>query len=195
MTALIFCFFVLVVCSYCNKDFKSRGRHSWRCKEWLRVVVNDWRDDTMLADTSNHDLAHSNARLNDAVLRDQGRISNTEYVECCCGKKCKGVQGLKAHQRSCRFVRGMCSDLLLPSEGEIINDYDQTSDFDEGMFDNTPNLKPGIKLPKTELEWKEADLYFRAELPVLEVKETSINYCVTKMTNLVYDYLHKITVL
>ena len=25
-------FFVFIVCSFCTKDFKSLGRHAWRCK-------------------------------------------------------------------------------------------------------------------------------------------------------------------
>lgn len=52
----------------------------------------------------------------------------------------------------------MCSDLLLPLEGEITNEHGQISDFDEGISNDTPSLRPGVELPKTELERKEADL-------------------------------------
>ncbi len=169
-------------------DFKSLGRHSWCCKEWLCNSFNDRSDDTKLADTNNQNSDQSNTVRNDAVLRNQGRISNVDYVKCCCGKKCKGIRGLKAHQRSHRFIKGMCSELLLPLEEETINDCDQINDVDEHIGINTPNLKPGVELPKTELEWKEADLYFRAELPISEISECSVNDCVSKMTNLTYDY-------
>ena len=85
-------------------------------------------------------MTQSNAEIDDAVLRNQGRISNVDYVKCCCGKKCKGLRGLKGHQRSCRFIKGMCSDLLLPHEGEITNEHDQISDADEDIFNGTPIL-------------------------------------------------------
>ena len=189
MKSLIFWFCTLIICSYCKVDFKSIGRHSWRCKERIRVNVNDRRDDSSLVETTgNTNSARSSVGINEAATRNQVRISNVDHVECCCGKKCKGVRGLKAHQRSCRFIKGMCSDLLLPHAEENANDYDQISDVVEDTLNETPNLKPGVKLPKTDLDWREADLYFRAELPISEVNEHSVNDCVIKMTNLVYDY-------
>ena len=51
-----------------------------------------------------------------------------------------------------------------------------------------PDLKPGVKLPNTDAQWKEADLFFRAELPILEIDESSVNECVLKMTNAIYDF-------
>ena len=28
---------ILIVCTYCGKDFQSLGRHSWRCKEKINT--------------------------------------------------------------------------------------------------------------------------------------------------------------
>ena len=39
----------------------------------------------------------------------------------------------------------------------IIND-----NLDDFIVENLMELKPGIKLPKTETGWKEADMYFRS---------------------------------
>ena len=52
----------------------------------------------------------------------------------------------------------MCCDLILQHEEEIAHDYDQINDVDVDMISDTPNLKPDMKLPKTELEWTETDL-------------------------------------
>ena len=82
----------------------------------------------------------------------------------------------------------MCCDLILQHEEEIAHDYDQINYVDVDVISDTPNLKPDVKLPKTELEWTEADLYFRAELPVSEVSEHSMSDCIHKMTNSVCDY-------
>ena len=97
---------VLVICSYCYVDFKSIGRHAWRCKEKLnnQQSVNEKNEEPTLTDRS---LTEETNVSNEAVLRNRGRISNADYAQCCCGKKCKGLRGLKAHRRSCQFVKGM----------------------------------------------------------------------------------------
>ena len=178
---------MLVVCSYCHVDFKSIGRHAWRCKEKLnnRESVNERNEQPTLIDRSSMQETHD---TNEAILRNQGRISNVDDVQCCCGKKCKNFRGLKTHQRSCRFVRGMNNELLF-EESEVNNlDDDLSVELDGLISDDTPGLKPGVKFPKNECQWREADLYFRAELPICDVNEKSINECAIKMSNLVYDY-------
>ena len=54
-----------------------------------------------------------------------------------------------------------------------------------------PDLKLGVQLPNTEAQWKEADLFFIAELPISEIDESSVNECVLKMTNIIYDFFAK----
>ena len=56
------------------------------------------------------------------------------------------------------------------------------------ISDDTPGLKPGVKLPQNEAQPREAGLYFRAELPINEINDKSTNECTIKITNLVYDY-------
>jgi hypothetical protein len=71
-----------------------------------------------------------------------------------------------------------------------VNDLgdDLSVELDGLISDDTPGLKPGVKLPKNESHWREADLYFKAELPIYDVNRKSINECVIKMSNLVYAY-------
>ena len=89
---------VFVVCSYCGKDFDSIGRHSWRCKK---------RPDN---------LTGPNGCINITQERDSGVKAVCEIIECSCGKECKGVEGLKLHQRRCRVNENM--------------DFDQPPDFE-----------------------------------------------------------------
>jgi hypothetical protein len=56
---------------------------------------------------------------------------------------------------------------LLFEESEVNNlDDDLSVELDGLISDDTPGLKPGVKLPKNECQWREADMYFRSELPI-----------------------------
>jgi hypothetical protein len=55
------------------------------------------------------------------------------------------------HQRSCRFIAGLNEEIATmdderSEEGEI--------DIGEPMPPEHPELKPGIKLPKSDSEWE-----------------------------------------
>ena len=51
---------------------------------------------------------------------------------------------------------------LLFEESEVNNlDDDLSVELDGLISDDTPGLKPGVKLPKNECQWREADLYFK----------------------------------
>ena len=77
---------------------------------------------------------------------------------------------------------------------EEINNQEKElhENMDELISDCMPSLKPGIKLLNTNTQWTEADLFFRAELPISEINELSANECILKMTNTVYDYFAEI---
>ena len=47
--SLASCLLVFIVCSFCGKDFKSLGRHVWRCKE--KGKLNN-KDKKTIADLS-----------------------------------------------------------------------------------------------------------------------------------------------
>ena len=91
---LQFALLVFVVCSYCGNDFVPLGRHSWRCKS--RMMDNE----PEISSTSGH--------LN---VEERVVIANSQEIACCCGKKCKGMKGLKMHQRSCRTLHGLNDNL------------------------------------------------------------------------------------
>ena len=70
------------VFEFCGKDFESINRQMWRCKSTSNNTINP--------DIINNIL-----------------MTNIEYISCSCGKQCKSLHGLKAHQRSCRINKSM----------------------------------------------------------------------------------------
>ena len=81
-------FAVLVVCTFCGLDFKSLGRHQWRCKAKLG---NKDRDSSTTANERNSGILDSEqGNLFDGaseVLTKQ--VSNTSGVKCACGNIAK----------------------------------------------------------------------------------------------------------
>ena len=146
----LFIFAIFVVCSFCGHEFRSLGRHSWRCKEKLKSSEND--DSTRNKGSRKGNISTNNK--NNCVTPQ-----NCRQVKCCCGKICNGQRGLKMHQRSCRVVQGL---------GDItVKDTRDTSDNATGFANpqssnitvSMPIIKPGIKLPKTDFQWKSANDY------------------------------------
>ena len=85
--------------SFCGKDFLCLGRHSWRCKEKYKI------------DNNYHDKV--NERQNRLLLVDENHHERSlVLIKCSCGKKCKGQRGLKAHQRSCKVIKGLHGELF-----------------------------------------------------------------------------------
>ena len=89
------------------------------------------------------------------------------------------------HQRSCRFIAGLNEEIATmdderSEEGEI--------DIGESMPPEHPELKPGIKLPKSDSEWANSDLFFRAELAMDCMNDFDINDVIYDMSNKVYNY-------
>ena len=50
--------------------------------------------------------------INTASPKDTDSANIMQMVKCCCGKTCKGVKGLKMHQRRCRTLEGLSEDSL-----------------------------------------------------------------------------------
>jgi len=127
---------LFVVCSFCGGDFKSLGRHAWRCKEKLRS-------------TDQEDLIHRNTQgpCNTPIsitFESNDRVSNCTSVKCCCGKVCNGLRGLKMHQRSCRVITSLDSET---------HEIEEQADTDTGQIDNNVDWTslPSIKHLTTQV--------------------------------------------
>ena len=102
-----------VICPHCNKDFKSLGRHIWRCKS--KVEINTAQGITTQPSGSvtneievpQRSLANNGGSVqptNDpADIREENNEDNDEYV-CYCGRVCAGLRGLQAHKRACKYL-------------------------------------------------------------------------------------------
>ena len=95
---IIILFMTFVICSFCGKDFVSLGRHSWRCKEKINHPNSNHRNV--------NDFEQTLPTVNQSIT-----TGNYSWIKCNCGKKCKGLRGLIAHQRSCRVIEKLNGNL------------------------------------------------------------------------------------
>ena len=100
--SLISLVFVCIVCSFCGKDFKSLGRHAWRCKEKAKSRDKERNN----ANTTGDSVYESSFPVIDSELRSSTCVS----VKCSCGKICNCQRGLKMHQRSCRVIKDLSGE-------------------------------------------------------------------------------------
>ena len=168
------------MCSFYGKEFHSLGRHSWRCKEKIKRSENE---QTKSDKSSRQDELHS-TNEEDCISSTR----NSSLVKCCCRKTCNGLRGLKLHHCSCRVVQCL---------GDISVDDIHVDSNDNNGVDNTvptnvtnimPVIKPGIKLPKTDSEWKTANDYFHAMLPMSMIDPKNIGDSILKMKEVLCDY-------
>ena len=121
---IIYTLSVLAVCSFCGEDFISLGRHTWRCKRKLHQGASQ-----------NH-VTYGNSYLPQDLfilnnnMSDNNDPANTEEIKCACGKKCKGLPRLKAHQRSCRTIKTLCNEVL-----DDLNSNNRTDQQEEITID------------------------------------------------------------
>ena len=121
---------------------------------------------------------------------------NSHTVECSCGKKCKGIRGLKIHQRSCRVLQGLNDNLLQDLQREITNSSaDVSTTGEETQMDRSMQteistesyLKPGMKLPKTSWAWKAANGYFQAVFSNQPIESDNLDWHIRHLNDVMYD--------
>jgi len=71
-------------------------------------------------------LGH-NAAINTTMIDEKDPTNIVNTVKCCWGKSCKGVKGLKMHQRRCRILEGLSKDEL----GFENSNFDANSSLDD----------------------------------------------------------------
>ena len=175
-TIFLFCLFwifaVFIACSFCGKDFKSLGRHSWRCKK------------------RRPNSSATGEQPIPALHDESNQVCKRIVVKCSCGKECKGVKGLKMHQRCCRVIEDMDEDQR--SECEILNDDVCSESTNEQVIevDKLANvrIKPGVKLPRSTDEWTAANDYFKTVFGNFQMQPTSIDLTIEFMNNTIYNY-------
>ena len=71
-------FVVFVVCSFCGQDFKSLGRHTWRCKEKLKTAEK--------AENVPNNSSNLHKSTLPITIDESTEVSNCSHVKCCYGK-------------------------------------------------------------------------------------------------------------
>ena len=183
-SSFILMLLICVVCSFCGKDFVTLGRHSWRCKQRVHDAEQDH-------------FAENAGKQTPAINSPTVVISSRHVIKCCCGKVCKGARGLKMHQRSCRVIHDLNTELYSDMqeqgdfETENIPEMDQFNQNEASTANNQsiPDLKRGIKLPKSNLQWSTANDYFKFALQTNQpITSQDLDSNIMVLNNIIYEY-------
>ena len=153
----------MVVCTFCGDEFRSVNRHAWRCQARMEKVNPERDDDTEQTNNPTGDL------------------------KCICGKLCKGLRGLRGHQRSCRSIKHMRDELLVEDATQNTAGNVESSST---LLNESPKVKPGVKLPKTSEEWELANTYFQSKLNSIDVKRVGVSHALDQFNSVAYEYFH-----
>ena len=67
--------------------------------------------------------------------------------------------------------------------------YDDTGLIEHQIDCNSiPNIKPGVKLPKSDQNWKLAHEFFAASMPISNVGVSDLNTAISSMNSNTYNY-------
>ena len=86
-------FTILVICSFCNKDFVSLGRHSWRCRGRRTQQQSSESDTRNFGNDQDSNFEKSNLTTEPSL--QQSSNANIHLVYCGCGKNVKDFAVLK----------------------------------------------------------------------------------------------------
>ena len=154
-----------IECEFC-KEFTSLGRHRWRCKARVntnsidldqRQVINSYHATRPFE--NNQDFIGENASIantNNMVNNEESENTLQEHNDphrftCYFGKKCKGLRGLKAHQRSCHVVDIPNIKELFEMQDEYVSEEsDEERNEEEQINSVKERVLKRIKLPKEQ---------------------------------------------
>ena len=191
-----------IECEFCKKEFTSLGRHRWRCKARVntnsidldqRQVINSYHATRPFE--NNQDFIGENALIantNNMVNNEESENTLQEHNDphrftCYCGKKCKGLRGLKAHQRSCHVVDIPNIKVLFEMQDEYVSEEsDEEWNEEEQINSVKERVLKGIRLPKNKDQWNIANDFFKVALQVNDPIE-NIDDSVQTLQRIVYN--------
>ena len=142
--SVLLLFAVMVISSFCGDNFKSLGCHSWRCKK----KINFTNGDNFHGNQQSQQQSHSQLLLYSGNTNTSLSPSNCHSVKACCGKICKGIRGLKMHQRTNRVVKDLTEEAFEFLEKNLTSSYNNDNyneDSDNNITNSNPDVKPGVK--------------------------------------------------
>ena len=72
----------------------------------------------------------------------------------------------------------LSSDTPLSSSDDLVNT----------LPNSLPDIKPGVKLIKSDDQWKAANLFFMVSLPICGLNSSNINDSIALMNSTIYNY-------
>ena len=90
------------------------------------------------------------------------------------------------HQLTCRVVKDLTEETFEFVEENLTSSYhndNHNEDMDKSITNSIPDVKPGVKLPKSDDQWNAANLFFMVSLPISGLHSSSIDDSVD-LTNL-----------
>ena len=147
------------------------------------------------------EISSTSGHLN---VEERAATANSQEIACCCGKECKGMKGLKMHQRSCRTLHGLNDNLNAKlqedilehaKESDVLSVDGQSNDILENEnVTNTEDivvLKRGVKLPKSAIEWTLADEYFKAVLSNQPIRNEELDSNIEQLNDVIFEYCRR----
>ena len=83
--------------------------------------------------------------------------SNCHDVRRCCGKVCKELRGLKMHQQNCKVTKDLHRENFEVMQETMSEHSNMDTELGTQYACETPNIKIGIKLPKSDEQWSTAN--------------------------------------
>ena len=181
--SLLALFSTLIIRGFCAKEFVSLGCHSWRCKS--KVEYNQ------------EPTTHVNPVM-ETPAQECLPIKTCRAIKCCCGKVCKGPRGLKMHQRSCKIIDDLedelqqqMTEILSEEENEDSIDKENHENLPVNAQENVPELRKGIKLSKSPLQWSNANDFFRLTFSNQPITPYDLNNNIKTMVTVIYSYFEE----
>ena len=125
--------------------------------------------------------------------------NGNKEVKYTCGTHCKGLKGLKAHQRSCRIIQRLHENLRNDLDEENYGNIDENTFGDTNnsnctltpiiFFDNsTESMKNGVKLPKSTHQWPIAKDFFKAAFLNRPISSAGLYDAIKEFHVVIYNY-------
>ena len=96
------------------------------------------------------------------------------------------MRGLKLHQRSCRISKDFDDTELFE---EIFEDSNSDEDLNNDiLLTDFFDVKPRVRLPTTEDQWKLANLYFQSTFSSLTIRPDSVDANIAFMNTTIFTF-------
>ena len=170
--------FCLITLRY-GKDFKSLGRHQWRCKSRITTMENSNNNERGSSSTMERDT--------ESTVGSDNAVEETH--KCYCGRIFKSYRSLNLHRRSCFVQDSAAFGELFAQHGTNSNIIHSTENLTEASPPPSEKyeLLPGVRLPRSNIAWKEANDYFQLQLSTT-TEVGDLNSELIYMNNIIWTY-------